>query len=541
MRSFHYHRLRGFSRLFLDYVEDYNRVSGFFCGNPADDESWLKRFKQCESRHYDRDRLIEILMQQNGESGNRRIITKQIQKLRDPRSVVVITGQQAGLFWGPLYTVYKALSAVRIAAFLEQKFALPVVPLFWIEVDDHDFDEVRHFYIMLPNGEIRRFEYSDGEVEKAIPVKRRQITAELSLILDELASSFGGAQTAEKIIAELREIYQPGRTFVTVFIGFFRRYFPKEPLIFINPGDAAVKRAAKLFYKQAIIQHEAIHRQIEMQTEELVLKKYKPQVRLRTDTAHLFREVNNERSRLEMSLVFSENGKANADRESLAAEFIENEVESLSPDVLLRPLLQDFLVPTAAYIGGPSEISYSAQLKKVYALFEIPMPLVLPRWSGTIVDRKTSKFLKKIKFDPFRILEGDAKDLLPQIAEKATGKQFDTEFKKTYAQLDIRLKEIRKLGATLDSTLVSMVDKSEQKMKYQLGKIQGRFRNALQAADRIAADRSKRVINAVIPENNLQERTFSLLNYILRHGKYFTRLLAKSITIETDKHHLIEY
>jgi len=541
MQSLPYSRMSGFPKLFVDYVEDYGRVEEFFNGRPANSKSWLQQFTHIDSGEYHREKLIDILSNHNGESGSRRILAKQLKKFEDPRSAVVITGQQAGIFWGPLYTVYKAISAIRFAEYLEKTYNRPVIPLFWLEVDDHDFNEVRQFHLMLPTGEIRKFQYSDDETDKPLPVKNRKISVHFSTLLEELASEFGSAVNAGKTIAEIQIIYRPGRDFADVFIRFFRKYFPKLPLLFINPGDDAVKQLAKPFFRRVIAKSDAIEEALESQTELLVNKKYQPQVAVRSGILHLFHVVNNERARLNINNVFKEKGKSSADRDSQIAAFVEKEAESLSPDVLLRPLLQDFLLPTVAYVGGPSEISYFAQLKKVYSLFDIPMPLIVPRWSGTVIDKKTLSFLKKILFDPCELLTNDAKDILPQMVEKATGKRFDAQFEKTHLQLQSRLNEIRKLGGTLDSTLVSMVDKSELKMKYQLNKMQARFQKALQAANRIAEERSKRAMNMIIPENRLQERTFSILNYLFRYGRNFTRFLSHVITTETDKHHIIEY
>ena len=536
-----YSRLSGFPKLFVDYVEDYGRVEEFFNGRPAHNESWLQQFTRIDAGEYHREKLIDILSNHNGECGSRRIIAKQLKKFEDPRSAVVITGQQAGIFWGPLYTVYKAISTIRFAEYLEKTYNRPVIPLFWLEVDDHDFNEVRQFHLMLPTGEIRKFQYSDDETDKPVPVKNRKITSQFSTLLEELASEFGSAVNAGKTIAEIQKIYQPGRDFADVFIRFFRKYFPKLPLLFINPGDAAMKQLAKPFFQRVIAKNDAIQEELESQTELLVNKKYQPQVAVRSGILHLFHVVNNERARLNINNVFKEKGKSSADRDSQIAAFVEKEAVLLSPDVLLRPVLQDFLLPTVAYVGGPSEISYFAQLKRVYSLFDIPMPLIVPRWSGTVIDKKTLSFLKKILFDPCELLANDAKDILPQMVEKAAGKRFDAQFEKTHLQLQSRLNEIRKLGGTLDSTLVSMVDKSELKMKYQLNKMQARFQKALQAANRIAEERSKRAMNMIIPENRLQERTFSILNYLFRYGRNFTRFLSHVITTETDKHHIIEY
>jgi len=481
MQSVPYDTISGYSKLFLDYVNGEERAQGLFNGRPGDSDAWTKQIQRCRAGDYNREELTNILLKQNKIPTLKKAVAKQIEKLRNPDSVAIVTGQQAGLFWGPLYTVYKALTTVRMAAAIEKKYKVPVVPIFWMEVDDHDFDEVRQFTIMLPSGEVKKFEYDDGETGKAIPVNRKIIHKNISAVFDELSSYFDYSETGRKVIRNLQKIYHPGRSFSEAFILFFRQYFPRVPLVFFNPAEIEVKLLAQKFFQKTISQHDILHKEIENQTNLIVKNKYSPQVELRKDVSHLFHIKDGERRRMDLSSVSREKTPDNNDM--------------LSVDVLLRPLLQDYLIPNIAYIGGPSEVSYLAQLKGIYSLFEIPMPIIVPRWSGTIIERKALKFLKKVDFDPVLIVQGNGKEILPMIIERASGKQFHGKFEMAYAQLQQRLNEIRDIGKSLDNSLVGMVDNSEQKMKYQLDKIEGRYQNALQAANKIAADRSTYISN----------------------------------------------
>lgn len=541
MRSIPYDTIKGYSKIFLDYVQDFDRVGGYFSGDPSKPESWVKQFEKCGSRNYNRDSLAEILLEQNDHAGLKKALIKQIEKLRDPECTVIVTGQQAGLFWGPLYTVFKALTTVRMAEHIEQVHKRPVVPVFWLEVDDHDFDEIRRFNIMLNTGEVRSFEYSDEETQKQIPVNRRKISSNIAIQFEKLEALFGSSEISKKVISDLKKIYKPGRSLSEVFVLFFRKYFPKEPLVFINPAEPQVKRLAQPFFHEVLSRHSEIRSCIESKTKALTGDNFSPQVELRPNTAHVFLVNNDQRSRLDNDMIATFESENAHEKQSQLSGFLSKNIENLSLDVLLRPILQDYLLPTVAYIGGPSEISYIAQLKDAYAKLNVPMPLIVPRWSATIIERKTAKFLKKIDYDPALIVGGDGRELLPKVIERASGKQFKTQFEKAYSNLQDRLDEIRKIGASLDSTLVGMVDKSEQKMKYQLDKIQGRYQNALQAANKIAAERSTRALNSIIPENKMQERTYSIISYFLRYGKDFSRYLSRNVTIQTDKHHIVEY
>ncbi len=536
-----YSDIKGYSKLFIDYIENYDNVSEFFNGNPNERQAWESQLSACDSHDYQREQLVRILLKHNRDRTENNLITHEIHKLLDSKCIAVVTGQQTGVFWGPLYTIYKALTAVRFARKLEQEYNNPVVPLFWMEVDDHDFEEIRHVYMMTSSGTVKRFDYSDEYAEKPVPSKFRSVVFDFNNLLNEIAENFGDGDYAKDIIDTCETVYTSGKCLTDCFVDFFREFFPDEPLIFLNPGDSAVKQLASPFFVRVLGQNNELHKQINTQTEALFSKTYSSQVTLRPDMYHLFRTDGKMRTRLNGFAL----GKDSADTVALTdAEidtFVEEEVNSLSTDVLFRPLLQDYLLPTVAYIGGASEISYIAQLKKAYELLGLSMPILIPRWSATVIEWKNIKFLKKMKCDPMQIIKGNGQELLQELMKEVSGSSFDNQFENAFDQLQTRLEEIRKLGESLDSTLVKMVDKSEQKMKYQLEKIENRFHAALQTANKIAADRSQRALNAVIPNNSMQERTFSILHYMLRYGRDFPRFLSQQVTLQTNHHHIIEF
>ncbi len=534
METVNFKEIKGYPKLFTDYIENYSKVGELFNGDPSESTAWNNQFTACESREYHRDTIKDILLGQNNLKSQNKSVTGEIHKLLDPKCVAVVTGQQTGLFWGPLYTIYKALSAVRLAQYLEKTYHRPVIPVFWMEVDDHDFEEVRHFNMMIPSGEVKRFDYFDGNEEKPIPTKFRQIEPAFSELLNEIDLYYGEAEIAKKIIKKCRKIYEPGTFLADGFIKLFREYFPKEPLIFLNPGDEKIKQTARAFYHQALQHNDELHKQIETQTELLQSKRYVPQVTLKQGAVHLFRTEDMMRTRLTRQALMSRS-------EDQIGANIEKEVDTLSPDVLFRPLLQDSLLPTVAYVGGASEISYFAQLKKAYEFLGVSMPILVPRWSGTVMEHKTVKFLKKMNITPHRVVTGNEKELLQELTLKVSGARFDQQFENAYHQLQTRLDDIRKLGASLDGTLVKMVDKSEQKMKYQLEKIENRFHTALQSANNIAMNRLQRTLNSVIPNNAMQERTFSIMHFLFRYGSDFTKFLSDQVDIETNHHNIIEY
>ncbi len=541
MESLEFSTNLGFSGLFIDYIRNYSGVKDFFSGDPRKKNTWKTHFDKLDSEEYSRPQLKGILEKQNKKFVNQKLLKKLLSKLDDPRSAVVITGQQTGLFLGPLYTVYKAVSAVKLAAKLEVEYGRPVVPLFWMEIDDHDFDEVRRFYLLSQKGELKKFDYSDEFEDIAIPIKDRTISSQITGLMDEIAGLFSPTDNVQGALESLRSIYVPGMTFSDVFIRYFRNSFPELPLLFVNPGDGDIKRLAKPFYEKVLLRHKQVKQALLKQSKSLQNKAYRTQVEVNPGNLHLFIIKDKERRRLEMSDVFNKDQLSTEKQHDRVKDFVDDVVESLSPDVLLRPLLQDFLFPTAAYVAGPSEICYLAQLKKLYADLQIVMPVIYPRWSGTVIDEKTNNFLRSKDISLQRFLEGELDDIFNEIVRNSTQSKYEEEFESISAAVAGNLEILKDSAKELDKTLVNLVDQSENKIQYQLNKIYNRFRNSLQAVNKVTVDRSKRAGNILKPQNRLQERVFPVTNFLLRYGNEFPRFIEDSITTETDKHHVIEY
>jgi len=536
-----YNELSGFPRLFQDYMYRYERIKDFFCGNPNDQAVWEDQFQRLDAGDYQRKRLAEIIKKHNGKFCKSGLLANKVEKLIDPRSVAVVTGQQAGLYLGPLYTVYKALTAVRLAEKLESEWKRPVVPVFWLEVDDHDFDEVRQFYLHSPKGELKKFIYNDEHEEKAIPVGYRYISPTISLLLDEISAAFGSAGNARQTIESMRNIYIPGQSFPDAFVRFFRHIFPNQPILFINPADPAVKRLAQPFFEQTIRKRVLVEKALGKQSKRITNKAYELQVNIRPGDIHLFYMPEDERIRLTTGAIFENTRLSESEQDARIAEFVDENSDTLSADVLLRPLLQDYLLPTVSYVAGPSEISYLAQLKELYNLLDIPMPVIYPRWSGTVVDEKTMKFLSSVNVTMRQFLEADSAELIPQIIEQAAGKNYDDVFQSVSLSIRAGLDELKNHAGELDKTLINMIDQSGKKIQYQVDKIYNRFLNSLQAVNKQTVDRSKRAGNILNPLNRMQERVFPILDYLLRYGSEFPAFIERSVSTYTGMHHFIEF
>ncbi|MFC1553743.1 bacillithiol biosynthesis cysteine-adding enzyme BshC [candidate division KSB1 bacterium] len=538
MPEMSFRHISGIPEFFKDFTDNFEQVEEFFTAKPNKENNWEKIVGKVLSKDYDREILSEMLEKTNDFGMSKNIRNRQLKKFRNPKSIAVISGQQAGLFGGPIYTIYKALTAVEFSKYLEMKLDIPVVPLFWLEIDDHDFDEIRKFRLMQKNGEVIKYEYSDDKTESKIPIKNRKLSININTIINDLSEQFGDTENGSEIIHDLHDIFTEGKAVFEVFAEFFQKYFPRLPLLFINPGDKRLKKLSAPFFEKIISKRSDVENILMSQSDVLQKKGYNPQVKIQEDTVHLFIEKDDIRKRLKTADYLNSNSP---EKKSDIHTFVNENYSHLSTDVLTRPLLQDYLFPTAVYVGGPSEIAYFAQLKGLYKYLNIHMPVIIPRWSGTIIDRRTWRFIRKFKLSTPDLFTGNTEELISRILDKSSNRRLDTRFDRTYLQLQKRLNEIKKIGKSLDSTLVDMVDNSEKKMKYQLDKMKNRFLNTITKSNKINAKRIRKAVNSIMPDGKLQERALPILNYLLKYGTKFPRFLSHVINIETDKHHIIKY
>ncbi|MCP4728048.1 MAG: bacillithiol biosynthesis cysteine-adding enzyme BshC [bacterium] len=532
MDNVEYDIFTGGSRLFHDYINNFQAIAELYEGDPYAEDSFRAQISNVSKHNHRRTELTEILARQNINDKNTGVVQPLLDKLSDPRSSVVVTGQQAGLFLGPLYTVYKAMTAVKLAEKIESRFDVPVVPVFWIEVDDHDFDEVRNFSVMSPSGEVRKMEYDDGNKDGSLPVWKRKIDDSFVSILNGFSEIFGDTDNSRDTIGALSEIFKTGKSMPEVFREFFREYFPDVPLLFIDPSDPDVKETAKPFFRDIISRRVEVSKALNDQNDGLVSKGYKPQVELREGIVRLFNFNGEERKRLSQD-DFGEGEEA-------VNEFVENNYRGLSGDVLTRPLLQDYLLPTIAYVAGPSELAYMGQLKKLYSLQGLTMPVIYPRWSGTLIDKRTKKTIEQLEFKVSDFIELTEREIVERIFKETDTAEYDGLFERTRIELQANLDDIRELAANIDKSLVNMVESQGKKLNFQVDKIREKIMNALKNSDKQMKEKCRRTSNTISPGNKPQERVFTILNYLLRYGREFPEFLIEKITTETDKHHIVE-
>lgn len=371
---------------------------------PLTDDGLAQRLQEISSRNYIREQLSEVLYRYNKKFTNAKATFRQIERLKDERSVVVVGGQQAGLLTGPLYTVNKVISILHEAAFLENKLSIPVIPIFWIAGEDHDIDEVNHTFFHHED-KVKRIKIAERNDWK-IPVSERKIKKEVAEALIKEAFQFlSETEHTKHLVNSLLNDVKEDITYVEWFSLLIHRLFYDTGLVIMDANDPSIRQLEKDFFREMIVRNDALRRGFLNGAEMMKNLGFGEPITVDEDNAHLFIHKDGERLLLEKKddQFFEKQGERSWTENELL-QLLNRTPFPFSNNVVTRPVIQDMILPVIAFIAGPGELKYWGTLKKVFHTFQICMPLVYPRAHMTFISRKTEKNLAWIGVSPQYVL-----------------------------------------------------------------------------------------------------------------------------------------
>lgn len=518
-------------KLFLAYLEKFESVKAFYAHPP------LMQAVTQASRKLDypaerRTAVAAILGMQNADLGAGAETQANLERLANG-AVAVVSGQQVGLFGGPAYAAYKALTAIQIAEELTRD-GLNAVPVFWMATEDHDLEEVRHTS-WLDSGKLIRFELPDGNKEEK-PVGRIALGAEGGRLAREAAHLLerdGG----EVLARYLAESYKAEETYGTAFGKLFARLFAKQGLILMDPLDAGLHKVAAPLYQHALSERDVLNEKLLQRGRELESAGFDAQVKVTSKSTLLFRFESGARQVITASAGQFQAGEKNWSREELT-HLTHTEPGNFSPNALFRPVVQDYLLPTVAFIGGPAELSYIAQSEVVYRHLLGRMPVMLPRSGFTLVDVKASKLLRKYELSVEDVWAG-SQDLRHKMEKQSVTGSLAKDFERDQAQIGEML---RKLGAkieSLDPTLKGTVEKTKEGIEFHLDKLRRKAGAALDQKAGLLAAHEEHLESLLNPHKGLQERELCLLPFLARWGTSALGELQELCSGKQIGHHFV--
>ncbi|HET6861998.1 MAG TPA: bacillithiol biosynthesis cysteine-adding enzyme BshC, partial [Pyrinomonadaceae bacterium] len=489
------------SRLFLDYLKDPVKLRTFYPSAIRFHHELQERVPEVLGAHrVDRDKVCDALQAMNSRWHAGSETLKNIKLLRDSDCVAVVSGQQAGLFTGPLYTIYKALSAVKLAGCLRQR-GTKAVPVFWIAAEDHDFEEVAKVEVIGRDCQLKQVEVSTALHREGQPVGGVLLNDSIDEVVNQLFELLPNSEFAADMKDLVKNSWRPGRGYVESFAMMMTTLLDQYGLIFLDPLDSELKKLAAPLYSKAAEKASEIASAVEIRSRELEAAGYHAQVLATANSFPLFLH-DHEGRRHSVSRLDNGSYKAkDLDEEYSAAALAELALQSperFSPNVTLRAVVQDYLLPTIAYCGGAAEIAYFAQTAEVYRVLERPATPILPRSSLTMIERHTGRVLERYELrlpDFFDGIDSVIKCVVEKHLSAGTAKGFDAAEQNISNELDRLRAELQ----TLDPTLAGALDTGRKKIQYQLDGLRTRFIKAQMTRDEAAHRQLQRAFDQLYP------------------------------------------
>ena len=499
------------SRLFTDFLYHYDRVAQFYGLQGTAGDYPLKR----------RAALVAALREQN--PGN-----PALEVLAQPGSVAYVTGQQVGLFSGPAYTIYKALTAIRMAA-EANKNGTPAVAIFWLATEDHDFAEVNHAWSFNSQTQPVRFQVN-GHLGLEQPVGEISIP---EWPLAELRASLAGFPFGDDVIRLVEESYVPGQTMGSAFRVLIEKILSRFGLLFLDPLKPAIRQLAAPFLIDAIESAPELTDLLLARNKELADAGYHAQVHIEAKTSLFFLLDKGRR----VALRRSEGLYASKDRK-YSGEQLKELVEHISPNALLRPVLQDYIIPTAAYVGGPAELAYFAQSEVIYKKLLGYMPRLVSRSGFTLFNGRTTKMMDRYGLQLQDLFHGEA-EFRERLAARLVPPELAQQFAEAKTEAAGLLQRMQTNVNAFDPTLGAALGKSQTKILYQLSKSEAKVaRETLRRNARSASD-ADYLSAALMPHKHLQERFYSILPFLAQVGPELIDRVYDHVRLDCPDHILL--
>src|SRR5580658_3675096 len=530
------------TRLFLDYLSYTPSVRDFYPRSPMFSE-WVKD----ESRRvtYDavrRAKVSDILARQNRNWGASPKTLANIDRLRSG-ALAAVTGQQVGLFGGPLFSTFKALTAVKLA---DEATAAGVdcVPVFWLATEDHDLAEISHVALLAEHGLPEPFAvdaqaFASNLITDA-PVGTIKFGREIAPIVERAAALLGDSDVS----TWLREAYRPGETPGSAFALLFARMFADWGVILLDPSDKDFHDLAKPLFAAAIERAYELDEALLSRGKAIEAAGYHQQVKVTSTTTLLFEVENGARTVVRRK----NNGTGDAGEFAVGEERVSQKdlldrigsaPEKFNANVLLRPVVQDYLLPTLVYTGGAAEVAYFAQVAVVYEKLLGRVTPILPRFSATLLEPKPERILTRYQLGLADVFQGPGK-VREAIAVRSLPSDLQARFTAAYASVEESMTALREAIGRLDSTLIDTAESTRSSMSHQIDRLQARVARAEQQRNEVITRHADALSHSLFPHKALQEREVAGVSFVARYGKELLVNLYQHIHPDCHDHQIIE-
>jgi bacillithiol biosynthesis cysteine-adding enzyme BshC len=523
-------------RFAADYAYDFPAVAPFFAGDPADRAAWTEAIARTQQHERRRDDLAHVLAGQQERRQAPPRAREAARLLADRRTVAVVTGQQAGLFGGPLFTLLKAMTALKLADQVSRDHGVPALAIFWIDAEDHDWEEVRSCTVYDADLTPRTVALPPRPGAEPAPVATVHLDDSILSTLDELEQILPGTDFRAWVLAGLRRAYTPGAGMADAFGSWLEQVLGERGLVVFDSSDPASKPLASQVFARELSMPGQTVKLAGLAGSDLIARGYHAQVHAQDDSLALFRLDGGRRA------IRQQDGRfVVGDQQFAPAALVEQATTTptgFSPNVLLRPVVQDTIFPTVCYVAGPNELAYLGQLRGVYAHFGVPMPLMYPRASATLLDSAALRFLNRYRL-PLEALQAQDEAALNDLLRTQIPPAVEESLTEASRAIEAQMTRVIEAIPALDPTLEGAARSTLGRMQHDLQTLQGKM---IHAAKRRHETLRRQFIHAralAFPSGHAQERTIGFVSFLNQYGPALVERLDEELPLDLGRHWIV--
>lgn len=452
------------------------------------------------------------------------------QGLAETNAYAVVTGQQAGFATGPMYTIYKALGAIVLAKRYAEAFPdATFVPVFWIEGDDHDFEEARTVVLAELSGDARTLRYDDGDESRRHVGDRAVDSTGLEAFLTEAREILGDTDFTDDLFTTIREAYGADATLADGFARTMYGLLGDTDLVLVSSRNPGLKRLAAEVFATEAADPELLFEAVKGRTYELSGDDIPTPIDPKPGALFITHDG------LRRSLVPDGDGYIIRDTDERltradASDLARSQPERFSPNVALRPLVQDAILPTAVYVGGPSEVAYLRQLRDAYPMFGMSQPAIAPRPFVTLVERKAERGLEQTGVDIRKLFDPEF-DPATFLLDEETERELERITTEAGEMISKGFSLLESLTNDLDESLTKSLEASSHKAGKELENFSGRLRGALKRKNETAIKRIDNSRSLLLPGGSLQERAMNPMYFVNKFGLETFRAACNAVDL----------
>ena len=523
-------------RLAADYAYDFGAVAPFFSGDPSDRTAWADAIARSQAYERRRADIAAVIAGQQQRRNAPPRAREAGRLLADSRTVAIVTGQQAGLFGGPLFTLLKALTALKLANQVARDHSVPVVAIFWIDAEDHDWEEIRSCTVFDADLTSRTVSLPPRPGAEPAPVATIKLDDAVVGVLDETERVLPPTAFREDLLAELRRSYAPGTGMADAFGQWLEQVLGGRGLVVYDSSDARSKPLVSSVFARELSMPGQTVKLASLAGSDLIARGYHAQVHPQDDSAALFRIEGGRRAIRRQDGQFIV-GDERFPTDALLRQATERPT-GFSPNVLLRPVVQDTIFPTICYVAGPNELAYLGQLRGVYQHFGVPMPLMYPRASATLLDSAAVRFLTKYKL-PLEALQAQDEAALNELLRAQIPPVVEESFTVASQTIEQQMTRLVEAIPALDPTLEGAARSTLARMQHDLQTLHGKMIQAAKRRDETLRRQFIRARALAFPGGHAQERTIGFVSFLNQYGPALVERLDEELPLDLGRHWIV--